>query len=107
MDRFALARGGTLENRMVSTSVAQPHAMVVEDYAAIREILALHLGLAGFEIEGVGDGRQALDRIRQQRFDLLLLDVMLPGLDGVTLPRGAERRSERRHPDSDAHGARQ
>jgi DNA-binding response OmpR family regulator len=66
-------------------------ALVVEDDAPIREILGLHLGLAGFAIEGVGDGRQALDRIRQERFDLLLLDVMLPGLDGVSLCRAARK----------------
>jgi DNA-binding response OmpR family regulator len=66
-------------------------ALVVEDDAAIREILGLHLGLAGFEVEGIDDGRQALDRIRQERFDLLLLDVMLPGLDGVSLCRAARK----------------
>jgi DNA-binding response OmpR family regulator len=66
-------------------------ALVVEDDEAIREILGLHLGLAGFEVEGAADGRRALDRIRQQRFDLLLLDVMLPGLDGVSLCRAARR----------------
>jgi DNA-binding response OmpR family regulator len=79
------------DNWSVSTSGPRLQALVVEDDAAIREILALHLGLAGFEIEGIGDGRQALDRVRQQRFDLLLLDVMLPGLDGVSLCRAARK----------------
>ncbi len=75
----------------MNTPGARLCALVVEDDQAIREILSLHLGLAGFEIEGVADGRQALDRIRQQRFDLLLLDVMLPGLDGVSLCRAARK----------------
>jgi len=66
-------------------------ALVVEDDTAIREILGLHLGLAGFAVEDLADGRQALERIRQQRFDLLLLDVMLPGLDGVSLCRAARK----------------
>jgi DNA-binding response OmpR family regulator len=79
------------ENGRVSTPAPRLHALVVEDDAAIREILGLHLGLAGFETEGIGDGREALDRIRQQRFDLLLLDVMLPGLDGVSLCRAARK----------------
>jgi DNA-binding response OmpR family regulator len=79
------------DNCAVGTSAARLQALVVEDDAAIREILALHLGLAGFEIEGIGDGRQALDRVRHQRFDLLLLDVMLPGLDGVSLCRAARK----------------
>ena len=75
----------------MSTSGPRLQALVVEDDAAIREILALHLGLAGFEIEGIGDGREALDRVRRERFDLLLLDVMLPGLDGVSLCRAARK----------------
>jgi DNA-binding response OmpR family regulator len=60
-------------------------ALVVEDELAIRELLRLHLQLAGFELDEVGDGRVALDRARTKRFDFILLDVMLPGLDGVTL----------------------
>jgi DNA-binding response OmpR family regulator len=66
-------------------------ALVVEDDPAIREILGLHLGLAGFQVEDVADGRKALDRVRQQQFDLLLLDIMLPGLDGVSLCRAARK----------------
>ncbi len=75
----------------MTDSASRLRALIVEDDGAIREILALHLGLAGFEVDDVGDGRMALDRIRQQRFDLLLLDVMLPGLDGVSLCRAARR----------------
>ena len=61
--------------------------LVVEDDAAIRDLLNLHLGLAGFQVDEEADGRHALDRTRQTRFDLLVLDVMLPGLDGVTVCR--------------------
>ena len=61
--------------------------LVVEDDAAIRELLHLHLDLAGFAIEEAEDGRKALDRARSTPFDLVLLDVMLPGLDGVSVCR--------------------
>ena len=61
--------------------------LVVEDEAPIREIVRLHLELAGHEITEIGDGRRALDVAKVTRFDLLILDVMLPGLDGVTLCR--------------------
>ncbi|AMY08640.1 Transcriptional regulatory protein WalR [Luteitalea pratensis] len=61
--------------------------LVVEDDASIRELLQLHLGLAGFAVEDLGDGRQALDVARATAFDLLVLDVMLPGLDGISLCR--------------------
>ena len=61
--------------------------LVVEDEPAIRELLRLHLSLAGFDIDEIGDGRAALDRARTSAFDLLVLDLMLPGIDGITLCR--------------------
>jgi DNA-binding response OmpR family regulator len=66
---------------------ARRSVLVVEDDAGIRELLRLHLDLAGFAIDEVGDGRQGLDRARSTLFDLILLDVMLPGLDGVSVCR--------------------
>jgi DNA-binding response OmpR family regulator len=62
-------------------------ALIVEDESAIREIVRLHLSLAGFETVEVPDGHAALHRLRTERFDLVVLDVMLPGVDGVTLCR--------------------
>ena len=64
-----------------------PHVLVVEDEPNIRELVCLHLGLEGYECEGLGDGQQALRRTEQDRFDLLVLDLMIPGLDGLTLCR--------------------
>jgi DNA-binding response OmpR family regulator len=52
--------------------------LVVEDDASIRELLRLHLDLAGFTIDEAGEGRSALERARSTPFDLVLLDVMLP-----------------------------
>src|SRR5688572_9817048 len=66
---------------------AARRALIVEDEASIREIVRLHLSLAGFETEEVADGHAALGRLRADRFDLVVLDVMLPGVDGVTLCR--------------------
>jgi two-component system, OmpR family, alkaline phosphatase synthesis response regulator PhoP len=62
-------------------------ALLVEDEAAIREVVRLHLDLAGFDVTEVADGRRALEVGRSTRFDLIVLDVMLPGLDGITLCR--------------------
>jgi DNA-binding response OmpR family regulator len=61
--------------------------LVVEDDASIRELLRLHLDLAGFAIDEAEEGRNALDRARSDLYDLVLLDVMLPGLDGVSVCR--------------------
>ena len=46
-------------------------ALVVEDDAAIRELLHLHLGLSGYAVEEALNGRDALDRARREAFDLL------------------------------------
>ena len=61
--------------------------LVVEDEPAIRDLLRLHLGLARVDVREEAHGRRALDVARAERFDLIILDVMLPGLDGVTLCR--------------------
>ena len=61
--------------------------LIVEDEAPIRELIRLHLSLAGFDVTEIGDGARALDLARAQRFDLIVLDVMLPGIDGITLCR--------------------
>ena len=66
---------------------ANPRILVVEDEPNIRELVSLHLGLEGYACDGVGDGREALTRAEAQRFDLLVLDVMIPGLDGLALCR--------------------
>jgi DNA-binding response OmpR family regulator len=61
--------------------------MVVEDEKNIRELVCLHLGIEGYTCDGVADGRDALDRAQQNRYDLLVLDVMIPGIDGLSLCR--------------------
>ena len=64
-----------------------PRVLVVEDEPHIRELVCLHLGLEGYTCEGVGDGHAALKRAEVERFDLMVLDVMIPGLDGLSLCR--------------------
>jgi DNA-binding response OmpR family regulator len=61
--------------------------LLVEDEAPIRELVRLHLSLAGFDITEIGDGKRALELGRLTRFDLIVLDLMLPGIDGITLCR--------------------
>jgi two-component system alkaline phosphatase synthesis response regulator PhoP len=56
--------------------------LVVEDEEHLAEVIADNLELEGFDVEVVGDGARALERIRQTAPDLVLLDVMLPELDG-------------------------
>ena len=67
------------------------HVLVVEDDPHIRELVALHLGLEGLEAMLIGDGREALDRLAATRFDLVVLDLLLPGVDGLTICRAMRR----------------
>jgi len=61
--------------------------MVVEDEAHLAEVIADNLELEGFEVEVVGDGARALERVRAGAPDLVLLDVMLPEVDGFDVCR--------------------
>jgi two-component system response regulator MtrA len=67
--------------------------LLVEDDASIRETTALGLERAGFAVTGAGDGNEALDRFRREAFDLVVLDLMLPGLDGYEVCRAIRRES--------------
>ena len=71
-----------------------PNVLVVEDEPAIAEAVVSRLRSEGFEARWVGDGAQAVELCRQLRPDLVVLDLMLPGLDGLEVCRRiqAERR---------------
>jgi DNA-binding response OmpR family regulator len=60
-------------------------ALVVEDDPDIVELVDHYLKGDGFEVEGVRDGREALERLRTRRPDLVILDLQLPGMDGLAL----------------------
>jgi len=68
--------------------------LVVEDDAAIREITVLGLRRAGFRVGAAVDGTQALAAWRAHEPDLIVLDVMLPGLDGLEVCRQIRRSSQ-------------
>ncbi len=59
--------------------------LLVEDEDNIRDAIRLNLELEGYEVVSTGNGKKALEYIGGQHFDLLLLDVMLPDVDGFTI----------------------
>ena len=67
--------------------------LLVEDDASIREVTAIGLRAAGFDVSTAADGAEGLERWRQERPDLVLLDVMLPRLDGLEVLRAIRRES--------------
>jgi DNA-binding response OmpR family regulator len=69
--------------------------LVVEDQAELAELIARNLVIEGFEVRTVGDGRNVLAMVRSWRPNLVILDLMLPGLDGFEVLRalrGVDRR---------------
>jgi DNA-binding response OmpR family regulator len=65
--------------------------LVVEDEPHIRDLVALHLRLDGWTVEAAGHGDEALRIMRAEPFDLIVLDLMLPGLDGLTILKALRR----------------
>jgi len=65
----------------------EPRVLVVDDEEHITELVAMGLGYNGFDVERVSTGRAALDSIEKRRPDLIVLDVMLPDLDGFEVTR--------------------
>jgi len=61
--------------------------LLVEDEPAIAEALEYALEAEGFEVDALGDGAEALKAAREREYDLLVLDLMLPGLSGVEICR--------------------
>src|ERR1051326_1524005 len=68
--------------------------LVGEGEAHVVELARLYLGRGGFEVEGVGDGAQALARFGQVKPDLVVLDIMLPGTDGLTICKEIRKQSQ-------------
>jgi len=66
-------------------TAAHWQALVVDHEGAIRELVRLHLAFAGFDVTELGDGTKAIAIGRTARFDVIILDVMLPGVDGITV----------------------
>jgi two-component system, OmpR family, response regulator MtrA len=68
--------------------------LLVEDDDSIREITTVGLERAGFRVTATGDGRDGLVRFRQGSFDLVVLDIMVPSLDGLEVCREIRRDSQ-------------
>jgi DNA-binding response OmpR family regulator len=63
----------------------KPRILTVDDEEEMTELLAFSLGAAGYEVDQAHDGVEALEKARKNRPDLILLDVMLPELDGFSV----------------------
>ena len=68
--------------------------LVVEDNLDLGDLLVMHLREAGYAVQKAGDGRGALESLEDGSFDLVILDLMLPDLDGLDICRRLRTRSD-------------
>jgi excisionase family DNA binding protein len=74
-----------------AAGATRPRVLVVDDEASIRDLLAKTLALAEYDVDVAPDGRSALERMRLYPYDLLIADLKMPGMDGLTVIREAKR----------------
>src|SRR2546421_6919070 len=78
----------------MATAVSAQKVLVVDDEDHILELARLYLSREGYQIETVSDGAQALARFGQIRPDLVVLDIMLPNVDGLTICKEIRQQSQ-------------
>lgn len=76
-------------------SATSAHVLVVDDDPIVRDVLGRYLSREGFEVSAAADGRTAMDTFDRVRPDLVLLDLMLPALDGFEVFRRVRSRDGR------------
>ena len=85
------ARRRRRRRRARPPATRRPRVLVVDDEASIRDLLAKTLALAEYDVDVAPDGRSALERMRLYPYDLLIADLKMPGMDGLTVIREAKR----------------
>jgi two-component system, OmpR family, alkaline phosphatase synthesis response regulator PhoP len=81
----------------MTTPEHAPHLLIVEDETNISDLVRQHFESEGYTCLAVSDGRQALNLVREQPFDVVLLDIMLPNLDGLALCRAIRHAGANKH----------
>jgi excisionase family DNA binding protein len=78
-------------SRTVTPPAGRPRVLVADDEASVRDLLSKTLALAEYDVDCAADGRSAVDRLRVLSYDLLITDLKMPGVDGLTVIREARR----------------
>lgn len=82
---------GAAAARTSPPATGRPRILVVDDEASIRDLLSKTLALADYDVDLAPDGRTAIDRLRIAPYDLLITDLRMPGIDGLTVIREGRR----------------
>jgi excisionase family DNA binding protein len=69
----------------------RPRILVVDDEQAVRDLLAKTLTMADYDVDAAPDGATAIERLRAVEYDLLITDLKMPGMDGLSVIREARR----------------
>ena len=73
---------------------SEPRILVADDDRHIVDLVRMYLAKAGYDVATARDGDEATKLLREQTFDLAILDIMMPGQDGLQIIRNLRRRSE-------------
>ena len=91
LDTQRTQSGGGAAQAAAAARPGHARVLVVDDEASIRELLSKTLALAEYEVDTASDANVALERVRVVDYDLLIADLKMPGMDGLTLIRQVKR----------------
>jgi excisionase family DNA binding protein len=93
LDSQRTQSGGGAQTPAATPAARQGRArvLVVDDEASIRDLLSKTLALAEYDVDTAADANTALGRVRAAEYDLLIADLRMPGMDGLTLIRQVKR----------------
>jgi len=77
--------------------VTASRLLLADDDPRLVHIVAMYLGMEGFEVVTALDGEQALRHLMSETFDAVILDVMMPGADGISVCRAMRQQPHNRH----------
>jgi len=76
-----------------AAGVDRPRILLVDDEQTVRDLVAKTLTMADYDVDTAPDGPSALDRLRSAEYDLLITDLKMPGMDGLSVIREARQKS--------------
>ena len=83
--------GSGFDDDDASPDSERPRILVVDDEQAVRDLLSKTLTMADYDVDSADDGPSALDKMRAVEYDLLITDLKMPGMDGLSVIREARK----------------
>lgn len=84
---------GRPHNNGKSAGMDRPRILIVDDEQTVRDLVAKTLTMADYDVDTAPDGPTAIDRLRSAQYDLLITDLKMPGMDGLSVIREARQQS--------------